>query len=98
MKQVEIRVRDLAGAEEGDIDVALMRKAFDPEKGLLRDEQQEAGERAATAHFFAGAIGVFKNPSSHCEVQYEDPTYASEVVLFADLVLRMLDRVAQREW
>jgi uncharacterized protein (TIGR02391 family) len=73
-----------------------MRKAFHPDDGLLTDEEQERGEREATAHLFAGAIGVFKNPSSHREVQYDDPTYASEVVLFADLLLRMLDRVEQR--
>jgi hypothetical protein len=51
-----------------------------------------SGRRPRT---IAGAIGVFTN---HREVQYEDPTYASEVVLFADLLLRMLDRVAEREW
>lgn len=39
-------------------------------------------------------MGVFKNPSSHRIVDYDDPTLASEVVLFADLLLRMLDRSA----
>src|SRR5439155_13523639 len=63
LKQVEIRVRDLSGASEGDIGVHLMRKAFNPGKGLLADEEQEGGEQQATADLFAGAIGVFKNPS-----------------------------------
>jgi uncharacterized protein (TIGR02391 family) len=92
LKQVEIRVRELAGASEGDIGVHLMRYAFNPENGILADPGQEIGERKATADLFAGAIGVFKNPSSHREVQFDDPTYASEVVLLADLLLRMLDR------
>lgn len=45
---------------------------------------------------FWGAIGVFKNPSSHRQVELDDPTLASEVVLLADLLLRLLDAIAQR--
>ena len=45
---------------------------------------------------FAGSIGTFKNPPSHRQVNYGDPTEASEVVLLADLLMRLLDRVAAR--
>ena len=45
---------------------------------------------------FAGAIGTFKNPPSHRQVNYADPTEASEVVLLADLLMRLLDRVEAR--
>ncbi|MBB3082548.1 hypothetical protein [Geodermatophilus sabuli] len=34
---------------------------------------------------------MFKNPPSHRQVDYSDPTLASEVVLLADLLLRILD-------
>jgi hypothetical protein len=37
---------------------------------------------------FKGAIGLFKNPSSHRPVSYSDPTAASEIVLLADLLIR----------
>ena len=45
---------------------------------------------------FAGAIGTFKNPPSHRQVDFADPTEASEVVLLADLLMRLLDRVEDR--
>lgn len=41
---------------------------------------------------FRGALGTFKNLSSHRETDYGDATFASKVVLLADLLLRLLDR------
>jgi len=96
LREVEIRVRDLAGEPNSAIGVPLQRKAWNPQNGPLRDTDLDAGERAAVADLFAGAIGTFKNPPSHRQVDYENPTEASEVVLLADLLLRMLDRTAAR--
>ena len=45
---------------------------------------------------FRGAIGTFKNPTSHRPVEYDDPTLAAEVIFLADLLMRMLDRVEDR--
>jgi len=95
MKAVEVRVRDLAGAAEDDLGVRLMQSAFGQD-GSLKDTEQESGESQATMALFWGAIGVFKNPSSHREVDFEDLTFASEAILFADLLLRMLDRIEAR--
>jgi uncharacterized protein (TIGR02391 family) len=96
MKEVEVRVRELANQSSSLLGTKLMQKAFAPESGVLTDPEIDSGERVATMELFKGAIGVFKNPSSHRPVDYDDPTLASEVVLFADLLLRMLDRVEER--
>ncbi len=97
MREVEIRVRELAGAGNapGDLGVKLIQREFG-DGGSLADPGAEAGERQATMALFWGALGVFKNPSSHREIEFDDPTEASEVVLLADLLLRVLDRVATR--
>jgi uncharacterized protein (TIGR02391 family) len=92
MRTVEERVRELAAAGNEDIGVNLMKRAFAKE-GPLRDEDADAGEADAQMALFWGAIGVFKNPASHRRVHYENPTEAAEAVLFADLLLRILDRV-----
>jgi hypothetical protein len=46
---------------------------------------------------FWGAMGLYKNPVSHRRVEYADPTVASEIVLLADLLLRILDGVEDRQ-
>ncbi len=92
MKAVEVRVRELAGAPDALIGVKLMTEAF-KESGALIDPALEPGERVARMQLFAGAMGVFKNPSSHREVEFDDPTEAAEVVLLADLLLRILNRL-----
>ena len=98
MREVEIRVRELAGTVadgDQDIGVKLMTRAFNAnEGGPLVDSSSDRGERVAMMNLFQGAIGVFKNPPSHRQVDYADPTVASEIVLFADLLLRMLDERA----
>jgi uncharacterized protein (TIGR02391 family) len=97
MREVEIRVRELAGAPASLLGVPLMQQAFAPKSpGPLVDTNAEGGEQEAAMNLFKGAIGLFKNPTSHRAVDYDDPIVASEVVLLADLLLRLLDQVEDR--
>ncbi len=91
MREVEIRVRELSLASDSEIGVKLMRSAF-RDGGTLRRSDRDAGEETARMELFAGAIGLFKNPSSHREVDYADPVIATEIILLADLLLRLLDQ------
>lgn len=96
MKAVEVEVRRVAGLPNVLIGVPLMRRAFNPNDGVLRDPQAEGGEQQATADLFAGAIGAYKNPASHRTVQFDDPVEAAEVVQLADLLLRIVQRAHAR--
>jgi uncharacterized protein (TIGR02391 family) len=93
MKEVEVRVRELGKLPVDLIGVKPMREAFNPNGGPLANPVHEAGERQACSDLFAGAIGSFKNPTSHRTVTYSNPTEASEVVLLADLLMRILDTI-----
>lgn len=95
MREVEIRVRELIGASNSLLGVALMRQAFG-DGGKLSDLSLDGGERHGIRELFSGAIATFKNPSSHRQVNYDAPTEASEVILFADLLMRLLDRYAEQ--
>jgi uncharacterized protein (TIGR02391 family) len=90
MREVEISVRTRARLPADLIGVKLMRKAFGTQ-GPLWSEELDPGESVAQMDLFAGAIGLFKNPPSHRKVDYSDPTQAAEVILLADLLLRLLD-------
>lgn len=96
MKEVEVRVRDLAKAGGSELGVTLMRNSFKRDGGPLADTAADPGEQVATMELFAGAIGSFKNPASHRTVDYNDSTEAAEVVLLANLLMRLLDRVEAR--
>lgn len=90
-RAVEEQVREQAEMAAGDLGVKLMRLAFRSDGGPLADPAAEAGEQEAISSLFAGAIGTFKNPSSHRTVNYDDPALAAEAVLLADLLLRILE-------
>ena len=94
-KAVEVQVRKLSKLPADLVGTALMRKAFDAKSGALTDLKAPMGEREALSHLFAGAIGCYKNPHSHRDV---DLTFneAFEMLLVASHLLQVLDRVAEK--
>ena len=91
-KEVEIRVRRLSSLSKDDIGVNLMRKAFKPSQGPLIDHEQTKGEQQGIMDLFAGAIGSFKNPSSHRDVDLTDPVETVELIMLADSLIRIAER------
>jgi len=95
MKAVEVRVRKLGGFGDDVIGVDLMTRAF-KQGGPLADPLAPAGEVEGTMMLFRGAYAVLRNPSGHREVSFDDVTEASEAVMTASLLMRILDRIEQR--
>ena len=91
MKSVEVSVRAKARLGNNLIGVSLMREAFAPERGVLTDTEAEKGEQVARMELFAGAIGSYKNPHSHRDVNLYDPSEAVEIILLANHLLRIVD-------
>lgn len=67
-KEMEVKIREAAGAKPDDIGVPMVRKAFQPQSGPLVDLAATEGEREALMHLIAGALGSYKNPHSHRKV------------------------------
>jgi len=95
MKAIEVRVRHLGGFGNEVIGADLMTKAFKT-GGPLADPDAPPGEVEGTMMLFRGAYAVLRNPSGHREVSFDDVTEASEAVMTASLLMRILDRVEGR--
>jgi uncharacterized protein (TIGR02391 family) len=94
-REVEVRIRDRANLTPTDIGTALARKAFDVKQGPLTDlSNPDGGEKQAYSDLFSGALGAFKNPSSHRIVNYDDPNIAASLILFANTLLAIIDQRA----
>jgi uncharacterized protein (TIGR02391 family) len=89
-KTLEVAIRSAAKLSDGDIGVQLAQAAFHPENGPLTDKIAEKGERVALMNLMTGALGSYKNPSSHRRVQIAAEE-AREMIVLASHLLRIVD-------
>jgi uncharacterized protein (TIGR02391 family) len=94
-KEIEPRTRAATGLGDEWIGVALMREAFHIDRGKLTDQTRVPGEKQAVSDLFAGAVGMFKNPSSHRNVSYS-PEEAATLIRLADYLLSLIEKQIAR--
>jgi len=95
-REVEVLVRSASGYEDADLGVSLVRKAFEPGKGPLTDKDSVVAEQEALAHLFAGAIGSYKNPTSHISIAIEAVEAVEMLILASQLLNQLLNIVEKR--
>ena len=87
-----MRTRSKAKLSANDYGIDLMRKAFGP-PGPLADTSAPKAEQERMRDLFVGAIGTYKNPSSHRQIHFDDTVEVIDVLCLANQLLRIVDRV-----
>ncbi|HEY2858545.1 MAG TPA: TIGR02391 family protein [Terracidiphilus sp.] len=94
-RALENMVRDVCKYSSQAVGVKLMRDAFDPKSGPLTDKTLVNAEQEAMAHVYAGAIGLFKNPTSHRLNSFTRPEEAVSLVLLANYLIAQVEDLAR---
>lgn len=85
-KSIETNIRKKTNAPSELVGVKLIRKAFNPENGLLTDHALPKAERESFCNYIAGAFGFYKNPCSHRDVDMDFISAFERIVVASDLL------------
>jgi uncharacterized protein (TIGR02391 family) len=85
-KTLEVAIRSAAGLGHDLFGIQLASRAFNPEDGPLTDMDAEKGERVALMNLMTGALGSYKNPTSHRRVEIEAHEARDMIVLASHLL------------
>jgi uncharacterized protein (TIGR02391 family) len=90
-KSLEVAVRTKGGFSNTDFGAALMKKAFDPNSGPLRDQAATRNRRLARCELFTGSFGEIRNPKGHNDPTITDTLVAVEELMTAGMLRRIVD-------
>lgn len=88
---LETRVRERAGLGRRVYGRDVAVGAFSPDSGVLKVSDVKS-EQLGAQELFAGAIGLFKNPSSHHVKLDYDPVRGRQILALIDALLSVLDQ------
>ena len=95
-KCIETSIREIIGADPEDIGVRLIRRAFNPENGILTNYDLPRPEREAFVNYIAGAFAFYKNPCSHRDVELDFISTFDRIAVASDL-MKIIDNSIRKK-
>lgn len=89
-RELEVEMRDAAKLGSDLVGRKLAQQAFAQGTGPLADPNAESGEKTALMELMSGALGSFKNPTSHRRVGL-DAASARDLLILASRLLTIVD-------
>jgi hypothetical protein len=69
----------------------MLRASDQKNMGPLTDKTAPKSEQESVSDLFAGASGLYKNPSSHRVNTVSDPHVAAELIIMASHLLKLAE-------
>lgn len=96
-RRVEVRLRSASGLGDGLDPKDLVHAAFrvSPQPGpMVKGRTRRRSEIEGERDLLVGAMQRFRNPGTHNDIGLDDPAEAVELILLANLLLRIVARAA----
>lgn len=90
-KAVEVTVREKIGASADIFGERLLKKAFNPDDGVLTNFELPKAERFAFLNYLTGAFSFYRNASSHRDVELDFISAFKKIVVASELMMAVED-------
>lgn len=90
-KAIEVSVREKIGAPADCFGERLLKKAFNPDDGILTDHKIPKAERCAFLSYVTGAFSFYRNASSHRDIDLDFTSAFKKIVVASDLLTAVED-------
>lgn len=90
-KAIEVSVREKINAPADCFGEKLLKKAFNPDDGVLTNRKLPRAERFAFLNYITGAFSFYRNSSSHRDVVFDFTTAFKKILVASDLLTAVED-------
>ncbi len=90
-KAIETTTREKIGAPADMFGERLLKKAFNPDDGILTNYNLPKSERSAFLNYMTGAFSFYRNSSSHRDVELDFVSAIDRIAVASDLLKAIED-------
>ena len=90
-KAIETTAREKIGGPADMFGERLLKKAFNPDDGILTNFKLPKSERFAFFNYITGAFSFYRNSSSHRDVELDFVSAFDRIAVASDLIKAIVD-------